>query len=578
TVLGAGDGTFSYYENTGTSAGGADVLYAGEGDNVVVGGVGADSVAAGAGNDTIAGDNAQITYYTSPSQVQTAQTTDSLVDQPTWGDTIVAGGGTNVVLAGLGDDHVNDPAVTFSAGAVPSAGNDFVAGDNGNFNFDSAGNPTSFESTELGFGGDDVLLVGDGNNVVIGGFGADLLLAGTGNDTIAGDNAQIDFFTGSSIVNIAQTTDTVASTGDNDIIVAGNGNNLVFGGVASDAITTGGGADIVTGDNGTAIFNPDGSPLQVLTGDPLLGGNDSISTGDGFDVAMGGAFSDVVYSAGGNDILFGDGGMVAFSAGGTQLYIISVDVLFGGNDILNGGTGNDILIGGAGSDFLYGNLSEDLLFGDNAAVTLRNGFVTNIQADFNDLITGSLFDEFNADGLGDDDEGGAGLAGDLQESELLIAGALGGDLSGGLLDADAFRRIFSTTVAVASLQAGHDLILESGQRPDSQDEGVVPQEEEDDSTGQDRGAEPSAEEPAPVLADERAQAAAALVIAPPAAVNPGQRDGELLAAALGLAGLRALQPPPAGGGRKRLDSRASRRTVRGILRRLRKAAAPVSHM
>jgi hypothetical protein len=386
--------------------------------------------------------------------------------------------------------------------------------------------------------------VGDGNNVVIGGFGADLLLTGAGNDTIAGDNAQIDFFTGSSIVNIAQTTDTIAATGGNDVIDAGNGDNLVFGGVVDDSIVTGSGADVVTGDNGTAVFDSTGAPLMVFTGDPLLGGNDFIFTGDGADVAMGGAFSDLVTSTGGNDILFGDGGLVAFSAGGTRLYILSIDVLFGGDDTLNGGTGNDILIGGAGSDLLYGNLSEDLLFGDNAVVTLRNGFVTGIQADFNDLITQNLFDEFNVDDLGEGEEEGLGLAGDLQESEVLMAGALGGNLSGGMLDADAFRRMFGSSVLVARLQPGHDLILEHGQLPDSQDEGVIPQGNEDDSTGEVREEQSGALEPAPVVSDgQQLAASAGPAIAPPAAASPDQRDGDALVAALGLACLLAVQGP-----------------------------------
>ena len=81
-----------------------------------------------------------------------------------------------------------------------------------------------------------------------------------------------------------------------------------------------------------------------------------------------------------------------------------------------------------------------------------------------------MFDEFNADDLGEGEEGGLGLAGDLQESEVLLAGALGGELFDGVLDADAFRRVFGSTVLVARLQPGHDLILEYGQRPDSQDE------------------------------------------------------------------------------------------------------------
>ena len=119
----------------------------GGGDNVVVGGVGADSIVAGAGNDTIAGDNAQIGYWAGTAQVQVATTLD-VVDQPTWIDVIVTGDGTNVVLAGMGADYVNDPAV--SGPVVGGTGNDFVAGDNGTFTWDIAGNPVSFTSINAG--------------------------------------------------------------------------------------------------------------------------------------------------------------------------------------------------------------------------------------------------------------------------------------------------------------------------------------------------------------------------------------------------------------------------------------------
>jgi len=535
----------------------------------VVGGVGADSVLAGAGNDTIAGDNAQIDYYTNPSQVQTIQTTDSLVDHPDWGDTIVSGEGTNVVLGGLGDDHINDPTVPFSAGAVPGAGNDFVAGDNGEFNFDAAGNPVSFESTELGFGGDDAIYVGDGDNVVIGGFGADQLFAGEGNDTIAGDNAQIDFFTGSSIVMTAQTTDTTAATGGDDVIDAGNGDNLVFGGVGNDNIATGNGADIVLGDNGAAIFDASGAPLFVITGDPLLGGNDIISTGDGNDIAMGGAFSDIVLSDGGNDILFGDGGEVVFSAGGTQLYILSVDVQYGGDDILNGGTGNDILIGGAGSDLLYGNLSEDLLFGDNAAIKMKNGFVTSIQADFNDLITKSLFDEFNFTVEGGEEES-------LQPGSATAAlDALGDEgLPDGLLDSELFRRLFGSSLASLQAQPSHDefvIQVPAG----SDEEGTPPQGGEDAPEGQTvvpDGEEEPAQSPATALPVDMQ---VALTIAPPAASTLDKRDGDVLVAALAAAALLAVQTP-----KSRSQTLPDWETLLGaagnVLRRLRRAAGAIS--
>ncbi|MBV5331502.1 hypothetical protein JZU69_03745, partial [bacterium] len=82
---------------------------------------------------------------------------------------------------------------------------------------------------------------------------------------------------------------------------------------------------------------------------------------------IGGAQGDILLSAGGNDIVFGDFGMVSYSGGGTVVRIASLDILQGGDDTLNAGAGNDILIGGQGRDLLYGTLTEDLLFGSYAS-------------------------------------------------------------------------------------------------------------------------------------------------------------------------------------------------------------------
>ena len=120
---------------TDPAIGDADTIDAGDGANIVIGGVAADTITSGADDDTIAGDNARVDFWANSTQVMKVETTDT-VDQPTWGDTIVTGGGTNHVLAGMGADHVNDPAV--SPGSVPSSDNDFVIGDNGEFNWDSA--------------------------------------------------------------------------------------------------------------------------------------------------------------------------------------------------------------------------------------------------------------------------------------------------------------------------------------------------------------------------------------------------------------------------------------------------------
>ena len=86
----------------------------------------------------------------------------------------------------------------------------------------------------------------------------------------------------------------------------------------------------VTYPSGKSV-NLDGSGNVYTTG--------AISSGTAdFDP---GAGTSNLTSAGGNDVLFGDGGQVTFSAGGTVLTIQSIDILHGGNDTLDGAAGNE---------------------------------------------------------------------------------------------------------------------------------------------------------------------------------------------------------------------------------------------
>jgi hypothetical protein len=208
--------------------------------------------------------------------------------------------------------------------------------------------------------------------------------------------------------------------------------------------------DVVLGDNGSIVNDGSGALRQVVTGDPLLGGSDTISTGGGNDIAAGGAQGDVVNGGAGNDVLFGDGGRVTVSAGGTRLDIVSVDVQFGGDDTLDGGTGNDVLIGGQGNDLLYGSLSEDLLFGSNAAVTLVNGLVTSIFSDLQDLVTEALFKLYNA--LPGEDQ--PLLQDVLQRLDEVSALLDPMDPSDPLLDVNLFRKLFALGAQARTLLAG----------------------------------------------------------------------------------------------------------------------------
>ena len=149
-----------------------------------------------------------------------------------------------------------------------------------------------------------------------------------------GDNGQMDYTAG--IVTLLATLDTVAETGGDDRIDAGDGNNVVIAGVGNDIVRTGSGSDMVIGDNGEITNDAAGVVLEVITGDPLLGGNDQISTEGGKDLAIGGWADDTISGGDDNDILAGDGLVVTFLAGSVSK-IMSIDVLIGGNDHLDGG-------------------------------------------------------------------------------------------------------------------------------------------------------------------------------------------------------------------------------------------------
>ena len=140
------------------------------------------------------------------------------------------------------------------------------------------------ETTNQTDGGDDTIVAGDGNNVVLGGSGADQITLGNGANTILGDNGDATFAVALASGTVAggnaaysrtltqiETTAEVSSNGTlrdtadqtaggavrggDDTIGVGAGNNVIFGGLGADHITTGAGNDVVLGDSGTAIFD-----------------------------------------------------------------------------------------------------------------------------------------------------------------------------------------------------------------------------------------------------------------------------------------------------------------------------------
>jgi Ca2+-binding RTX toxin-like protein len=432
----AAGGELSQVMTTNPALGAGDNIQAGDGDNIVAGGAGADVIVGGANEDLILGDNGLFDFTTNGGVaiLTSAQTTD-VVDQPTWGDTIVTGGGQNIVLAGMGSDVVNDPTAVIPPTlvppgfvTVPSAGVDIVIGDNGQVAWDVNGLIESFQSTQPTFGGNDVIDVGDGQNIVVGGFGDDTITTGLDADIVLGDNGQVTYTPGTTQLLQAVSTDATNATGGDDTINAGEGNNLIMAGVGDDIVTAGAGDDLVLGDNGQIDWTPTGVYDSFQTTDPTLGGNDDIRVGDGNNIVAGGFGADVIETGVGTDLIIGDNGLFDFTTNGAGVAILTEAVTTdttnatGGDDVIvsGGGTTTNIVLAGVGADLVNVqgpnptdpapavSAGQDIVIGDNGSVTWDAGGLltafgsTDPQLGGNDVIDVGDGQNIVVGGFGDD--------------------------------------------------------------------------------------------------------------------------------------------------------------------------------
>jgi len=189
---------------------------------------------------------------------------------------------------------------------------------------------------------------------------------------VTGDNARATFDPGGQIRTI-ETID--PAVGGNDTINTGLNNDTIFGGTASDVVNTIGGNNVILGDNGKALFSASGMLLNVEITDPTIGGSDTITSGAGNDLIMGGTSGDTISAGAGNDLIFGDHGRVTGNIQLTQLPLntFTPDFTFtsiatqtsdlGGDELIRAGGGDDIVIGGQGFDKILGEAGDDDIIG-----------------------------------------------------------------------------------------------------------------------------------------------------------------------------------------------------------------------
>ncbi|NUB46445.1 hypothetical protein GEU84_018795 [Fertoebacter nigrum] len=218
-------------------------------------------------------------------------------------EVIMGYGGNDKITAGLGDDDI-----------YGGAGNDFIrAGD-----------------------GADLLVGGDGNDVLDGQAGADTMFGGAGDDVYYIDDADdvISEAGGSGHDKVISTLSHTLATGFEELWLAeGSAAATGTGNAAANKMVGNANANMLSGlDGADQLFGEAGD--DILYGGA---GNDNLFAGTGRDALYGGDGNDKLFGGSGGDSLFGGAGADTLAAGQD-------------GDVLNGGAGNDLLSGGAGAD------------------------------------------------------------------------------------------------------------------------------------------------------------------------------------------------------------------------------------
>ncbi len=347
---------------------------------------GDDTMGGSGGSDYMMGDNGYIAFDTVLlGMVMTAPTS----------------GGSDLLVGGEGNDHMQGGAGDDEFRFMPGWGNDIVYEDDDNgfdtLNFRSETDPVTADMTVVF--GNTATTATDGTNLVTHtGTFVERIITGTGNDTYTGNDED-------NVMEGSEGNDTFHGGGGDDEISGGDGNDTIFGETGDDELFGNAGNDLLYGAEG----------------------DDELDGGSGDDTMDGGIGNDEYYEApGSHDQIFDSGGIDLLSfknaAAGIMVDITQTsgqyqwvdaahnslaingvienvdgsahndmitgsaldnvinglagnDAIYGGegNDTLSGGAGNDQLWGGGGVDLLRGNDDNDVLWGDGGSDDLDGG-------------------------------------------------------------------------------------------------------------------------------------------------------------------------------------------------------------
>ena len=365
----------------------------------IFGGLGSDNITGGSGGDTIFGDKGLIDYQNGSGDVVTRLglglservvlipgatvmgstdvpffQTDGVVRQPTLiTSRAIDTGSADVINGGDGNNIIigGMGSDTITTGAT-GTGAEIILGDNGSITYDASGHLNTVQTINPELGADDTINAGAGTKQIIGGYGKDTIGAGDGSHIIIGDYGQIDYDAAGLVKTIA-TTDTAdhPEYGDADTITSGNGDSIILGGMGDDTVTAGNGTNTILGDNGEIDIDTAATPYiknvkSTLTG---IDGNDTIIAGNGSNFVIGGMGDDTVTVGNGLNAILGDNGEFDFSAANILERVISMAIGTGGSDTITAGDGTNSIIAGSGGDSVTVGAGIGYIIGDNGFIT-----------------------------------------------------------------------------------------------------------------------------------------------------------------------------------------------------------------
>ena len=376
-------------------------------DDSIIGNANPNSFAGAGGNDTIdGGANPQglgdiVGYGSSPSGVtvnlETGVANDGfgtvdtltnieVVNGSRFADALTGSSLGNELFEGGGGDDLID-----GGGNVGSGFGDFVQ--YGGFATSGISVNLSLGTASDGLGGTDTLVniewvnasrfndtvIGDANRNLLRGFGGnDTIYGGDGNDQLEGDQLSNPTLTGDDVLfgeggndqifgNAGN--DSIDGGAGNDTLVGGNGSNFLEGGAGDDTID--GGADVGGEDPDVASYSSSPSEVTVDLGTGVA--NDGFGTVDALvniENVSGSSFSDRLTGNADGNVMAG----------------------LDGSDTIYGGDGNDQLVGGGGDDWLEGGAGDDTIDGGaDDGLAPSDGLLADV-ADYRGSLSGVTVD------------------------------------------------------------------------------------------------------------------------------------------------------------------------------------------